>query len=180
MRRLALALLLGGLGATPSAAQVTLPGNSVVSSPVVSSISGPSAVLLDGQRLTLNVAFWPGDPLGPPYPPRGPFSAAQPAYYPPSGNAGPLRLTVSTTLPQAALVLRARSLPGARGAELPADRVEYSVNGAPWQRSRGVQVIALLPTSGQATYEVALRLRLEGDEVAGIHGVQLGWTVEAQ
>jgi hypothetical protein len=78
MRRLALALLLGGLGATPSAAQVTLPG-----SPVVSSSSGPSAVLLDGQRLTLNVAFWPGDSLGPPGPPRGPFSAARPAACPP-------------------------------------------------------------------------------------------------
>lgn len=176
MRGLTLVLLLGGLTAAAQAPLPALPPGFSALSPA------RSATLLDGQRLTLNVAFWPGDPLGPPYPPKGPFSAAQPAYYPPSGDAGagPLRLTVATTLPQAALVLRARSLPDARGAALPADRVEYSVNGAPWQRSRGVQVIALVPAGGQATYDVALRLRLEGDEAAGVYSVQLGWTVEAQ
>lgn len=183
MKHLALAVLLGGWAAAQSALPVpalpspALPGTPSVNAP---GPSGPSAVLLDGQRLTLSVAFWPGDPLGPAYPPQGPFSSTQPAYYPVRGNPGPLHLTVSTTLPQAALVLRAQAVPPLRGAALPADRVEYSVNGAPWQRSQGVQVVALLPASGQATYDVALRLRLEGDESAGVHGVQLSWTVEAQ
>ncbi|BDP43210.1 hypothetical protein DAETH_31790 [Deinococcus aetherius] len=140
-----------------------------------------SAALLDGQRLTLNVSFLPGEPGGPAYPPSGPFSRANPAYYPVRGNPGTLRLTVVTGQPAAALVLRARAVPApGRLAALPADRVEYSVNGAPWQASGGVQTVALLPPGGQATYEIALRLRLEGDEPAGEHGVQLTWTVEAR
>ncbi|MBB5234074.1 hypothetical protein [Deinococcus budaensis] len=180
-RRAAALLLCGVLGATPPglAQTVTLPVAQTAP------VAGTPLLLLDGQRLTLKVAFRPGDRLGPAYPPAGPFSRAHPAYYPmqaeEGGGGGPLRLTVATSLPRAVLVLRAQPVPPvAGGSALPADRIEYSVNGAPWQPSRGLQVVALLPAGGQATFEIALRLRLEGDEPAGVGQIQLSWTVEAQ
>ncbi|GAA5512783.1 hypothetical protein Dcar01_01507 [Deinococcus carri] len=159
----------------PAAAQLSPPASTTLST-----ATPQTALLLDGQRLSLNVAFRPGDPSGPAYPPLGAFSKTNPAYYAVHGNAGPLRLTVSTVLKRAALVLSAQSVPPLRGPTLPTDRVEYSVNGGPWQRTGAVQVVALLPASGQATYDITLRLRLEGDEPAGERGLVLSWTVEPQ
>ncbi|EYB69287.1 hypothetical protein DEIPH_ctg009orf0030 [Deinococcus phoenicis] len=168
----------------PLAALLLLPHAAAQLSPPVSttlsSATPQTALLLDGQRLSLNVAFRPGDPSGPAYPPLGAFSKTNPAYYAVHGNGGPLRLTVSTVLKSAALVLRAQSVPPLRGPALPTDRVEYSVNGGPWQRTGAVQVVALLPASGQATYDITLRLRLEGDEPAGERALVLSWMVEPQ
>lgn len=139
-----------------------------------------SATLLDGQRLTINVAFAPGSPGGPAYPPLEAFSKAHPAYYPLLDNRGPFRLSVLTQQPRAALVLRARSVPEAGQADLPTNRIEYRVNGGRWQAAQAIQVIALLPKNGMADYNLEIRLRLEGDETAGVSQVLLTWSVEAQ
>ncbi|WP_188970634.1 hypothetical protein [Deinococcus aerolatus] len=137
-------------------------------------------MLLDNQRFSLRVAFQPGAPGGPEYPPLGAFSRDNPAYYPVRDPVRPLRLTVSTQVQNAALVLRAMSLLPISGPALPTDRVEYSVNGGPWQRVGTVQAIALVPASGQATYDIALRLRLEGDETAGERQLVLIMMIEPQ
>ncbi|MPY66445.1 hypothetical protein F8S09_07010 [Deinococcus sp. SDU3-2] len=140
----------------------------------------PPALLWDGQRLTLDLSFQPGDPSGPAYPPRGGFSRTQPAYYPPLGTPGPVRLNVTTYLPRAALLLRVRGLPDARGATLPVGRLEYRVGTGPWLRAGPLQVVALVPDTGRAIYDLSFRLRLEGDEPAGQYRVLLTWALEAQ
>lgn len=164
MRALASVALLLAL-TFPAAAQTTASQN---------------VTLLDNQRFSLSVAFQPGAPGGPAYPPLGAFSSDNPAYYPVRDQVGPLRLTVFSQVQNAALVLRAVSLLPVTGQALPTDRVEYSVNGGPWQRVSTVQVIALVPDSGQATYDIALRLRLEGDETAGERQLVLIMSIEPQ
>lgn len=185
-RGLVLAALLLG----PAAAQGPLgpPAGSVLPLPTLPTTALPAvteptpvvpntAVLLDGQRLTISLSFRPGE--GAEYPPAGPFSRDQPAYYPMREDA-PLSLSVQSSLPGATLVLRAAPVSARGQPALPVDRIEYSVGGAPFQPCQGVQVIALLPATGSATYDIRLRLRLEGDEPAGLSQVMLSWSVEAR
>ncbi|GHF46401.1 hypothetical protein HNQ07_002396 [Deinococcus metalli] len=171
-RALLLAALLGVAGAQTSVAP--LPGLAAPT-PVVPN----TALLLDGQKLTIDVKFNPGAE-GTAYPPLVPFSKSAPAYYPMLGTDQAFHLSVQSTLAGAALVLRTQPITAPGQQALPIDRIEYSVNGAPFVPSTSIQVIALLPVSGQATYDIALRLRLEGDEPAGLSQALLSWSVEAR
>lgn len=159
-----------GLGGAQTGGGTSLPPLSAPT-PVV----GNAATLLDGQRLTVEVRFAPGteDTV---YPPLAPF----PAYFPMLGGDEPFTLSVQTALTGAALVLRAAPVAVVGQATLPADRIEYSVNDAPFQPSQAAQVIALLPDTGSGVYVIRLRLRLDGDEAAGLSTVLLSWSVEGR
>lgn len=166
-----------GLACGPGGAQ-TVPGTAGTSLPPLSAPTpalGNAATLQDGQRLTVEVRFAPGAD-NTVYPPLTRF----PAYYPMLGGDQPFSLSVQTLLPGAALVLRAAPLPVVGQGALSADRIEYSVNGAPFQPCQAAQVIALLPDTGQGVYVIRLRLRLDGDEPAGLSTVLLSWGVEAR
>ncbi|WP_412030390.1 hypothetical protein [Deinococcus yunweiensis] len=177
VRTALLAALLTGV--TAGAQSTTLPGSSLPGMTVPTPVPSTSVVLLDGQRLTVSVTFAPGSG-DVPYPPAMPFSRTNPAYYPASGDAQGIHLSVQSTLNSAALVLRAHVVAVPGQPALPIDRIEYSVNGAPFVPSTALQVIALLPMTGAATYDIALRLRLEGDEPAGRSQAVLSWSVEAR
>ncbi|WP_295814033.1 hypothetical protein [uncultured Deinococcus sp.] len=176
------ALLAALIAGAPAGAQGTgtaLPGSALPGMTVPTAVPATSVVLLDGQKLTVSVAFAPGSGDAP-YPPAVPFSKTSPAYYPASGDARNIHLSVQSALSSAALVLRAHVVTVPGQPALPLDRIEYSVNGAPFVPSTALQVIGLLPTTGAATFEIVLRLRLEGDEPAGRSQAVLSWSVEAR
>ena len=103
------ALLAALIAGAPAGAQGTgtaLPGSALPGMTVPTAVPATSVVLLDGQKLTVSVAFAPGSGDAP-YPPAVPFSKTSPAYYPASGDARNIHLSVQSALSSAALVLRA-------------------------------------------------------------------------
>lgn len=131
----------------------------------------------EGSALTLSADTVVFDLRDAAYPP-----AAFPAWYAPSRPTAPVTLDLFTNIESSWLVVAGfEGLLREDGTALPADRIEFRVDGGPWVPFGRSTTLATGrgATPGYLHYDLEFRLRLEGDERPGVYqGVLLFSLVE--